>query len=191
MVISDNPGFIFVHIPKTAGSSITRALRAVGGKKDHALCAKTKHETVESFVERVGHHEFTSRHSFTVIRDPLDRFVSHFRFLKTRGFRDVDHLYSLDEYAYAVESNDPIVCRPARVLPQHKFISLGKDIVVNSVIKYEELKVDTPSIFKELGIHLVDLPHRNVSSYPLEPASRYVREVVLKLYASDYEIFGY
>jgi hypothetical protein len=64
-VISDDPRFLFVHIPKTAGKSIAYALN----RSKHPYCLNgTKHEGVESFVARVSEDVFRSFNSFNTTR---------------------------------------------------------------------------------------------------------------------------
>jgi hypothetical protein len=85
MVIIDDPPLLFVHIPKTAGTSITEALRPKGDRH-HPLCLPRgyPHETVEEFARRVGEDVFRSYTSFCVVRQPLERFLSMYDFLRIR-----------------------------------------------------------------------------------------------------------
>ena len=44
MVVNDRYGFVFVHVPKVAGSSISDALRALPGDRRDLQKSGTKHE---------------------------------------------------------------------------------------------------------------------------------------------------
>lgn len=105
---------IFLHIPKTAGSSIniifyslTNKVFGIGSNNLVSLedaCVVTGHMSF-SFIEKLV---FTD--SFTILRNPLDRIVSLYRFGRSNlsGWGPVDpvrHL-SFEEW---LESDDPLV----------------------------------------------------------------------------------
>lgn len=191
MVISDNPAFLFVHIPKTAGTSLSHALLRVAGGRHPQCLATTKHETLEAFAARVGRDAVSSRFSFAVVRNPLTRFASHFRYLKTRDVPETRHLQLLDDYARAVESGDPAICKPARVAPQHSFVAIDGRIGVDHIARFETLDADLGVLARKLGIGPILLPHLNMSRHPAEAPSSYVRAMVSRYYADDFRIFGY
>ncbi|MBB3983603.1 hypothetical protein GGR44_003299 [Sphingobium fontiphilum] len=191
MVISDNPAFLFVHIPKTAGTSLSRALLRVAGGRHPQCLATTKHETLAAFAARVGRDAVSSRVSFAVVRNPLMRFASHFRYLKTQDVAETRHLQSLDDYARAVESGDPAICKPARIAPQHSFIALDGEIGVDHVFRFETLDRDMGVLAQRLGLGAIMLPHLNMSRHSAETPSAYVRAMVSRYYADDFRIFGY
>lgn len=191
MVIADEPGFVFVHIPKTAGTSLTTALEPEGSRL-HPLCLRnTKHETLQAFVDRVGAGALERRTCFAVVRDPLDRFVSHFRYLKTVDMPEIRPLATLDDYAQAVELGVTEVCKPARVSPQHRFISLGGELATHALLRYETLAGDFSQFCERLGMPGRDLPTLNRSSVPVASVSDRVKRFVADYYAEDYALFGY
>ena len=61
--------FVFIHINKTGGSSVERALKIPFG-----------HETALEKIARMGRTQWDRRFSFTVIRNPWDKVVSHYHF---------------------------------------------------------------------------------------------------------------
>ena len=65
---------IFVHIPKTGGETITKMLWGV------KLSLSTgKHLTIEQYREFGNNEDY---YSFSIVRNPYDRALSHYRFLK-------------------------------------------------------------------------------------------------------------
>lgn len=69
-ITSDRPRAIFVHIPKTAGTSVYRALRHkmnTGIIRDHTTAADWK-------TSMPG--EWERKFTFTFVRNPWDRFIS-------------------------------------------------------------------------------------------------------------------
>ena len=105
MIISPQRRYIFVHIPKTGGTSLAAALEERAARDD-ILIGDTpkakrrkarlkhlaprgrlwKHSTladVEGVVDPEGHFVFT------LVRNPWDRMVSYYHWLRAQGF---DHL---------------------------------------------------------------------------------------------------
>ena len=107
MVINSHYRFIFVHVPKTAGTSVTRSLQGIEGNNKRWL-ARTKHETLAEFHENIegrlspgdlasGMHP-RAFSTFAFVRNPWDRMSSFYRYLVEKrpraeisgvaGFRD-------------------------------------------------------------------------------------------------------
>lgn len=196
MVISDSHRFLFVHIPKTAGVSIAAALAPEGNRK-HPLCLKkTKHETIEDFVERNGRDVFDHYYSFCVVRHPLDRLISHFCYLRTNleSFPEIASIHSLDQYVESIERGDQSVIRKReRVLPQHCYIKLGAvPVAVREVIRFEDLAKSFSALCERVGLTARQLPTINQSerNNNLE-ASLHVKQFVERYYETDFQLFGY
>ncbi len=86
---SESP-IVFIHLPRTAGSSMGRAIEQAYG--DRALRLKTLAPITEDVVARVGSHiqiiyghmphglhRFMPVRYVTVLREPIERSLSHFR----------------------------------------------------------------------------------------------------------------
>ncbi|MCI4645864.1 MAG: sulfotransferase family protein [Hyphomonadaceae bacterium] len=193
MVISDAQKFIFVHIPKTAGTSVMSAL-APEGRKTHPLCLTTKHETYPAFVERHGEQLACEYTSFAFVRHPLARFVSHFRYLKSRPrqFPEMAPIESLEAYAEAVERGDMEVIRsPARVMAQCEWTHSGETQLVDHVFRHEDLPDAFDKVCDLIGLSPRPLPRQNQSSFSLGSIAPTVADFVARYYARDYAVFGY
>ena len=70
-------GILFIHIPKNAGISISHSL--YGGQVGHQSI-RYYQAVAPDIVKRLPR--------FAVVRDPVERFLSAFRFAKTGGTRD-------------------------------------------------------------------------------------------------------
>ena len=77
-LVSDSHKFIFIHVPKTAGTSIESALRCYCTAESLARPGVDPHETVTQARARIGHEKFDKYFKFTVIRDPYSREISYF-----------------------------------------------------------------------------------------------------------------
>ncbi len=189
-------GIVFVHIPKAAGTSMNVALygRFIG----HIPAAS---------IRRWGSARVNSLPSFAVTRNPWDRLVSAYRFVKAGGgigdqragvWRP--HLYQVPEF----ESFERFVFDwlsprdPARLdgvfQPQWRFVcdSSGKPLV-DHVGRFEDLAPTLDFVRKAIG-RVLDLPMANRTGMQVDYRSYYSPELVDRvgrIYARDVETFGY
>lgn len=72
---------LFIHIPKTGGTSISEWLRTLGKMRMHgytpALRTHAQHLTYSDFVDLLGRDYFT--YAFAVVRNPYDRLYSEYK----------------------------------------------------------------------------------------------------------------
>jgi Sulfotransferase family len=191
MVISDAPPFLFVHIPKTAGTSLTVALRPEGAL-DHPLCLPgDQHETISAFIARHGEATFNRFKPFSIVRHPVDRLVSHFSYLKTNAeqFPEMADVHTPDDYVSAFVAGHTTISRYRFWIPQIDYVSLG-DRVIEHVWRYEELATAWEAICEYAGLAARDLPVLNVSRHQAE-ATRTVQRFVADHFARDFEEFNY
>ena len=79
-MISFSNNFIFIHINKTAGSSIEVALKDYGIKKPlikEGNFPHSQHFKYDDYKDYIGDN-FTNFYTFTVVRNPWDRVVSYY-----------------------------------------------------------------------------------------------------------------
>lgn len=107
MVVNVARRFIFIHVPKAAGTSLTAALAALPGNHTGWL-ASTKHETLAEFQAAVGARMSEAEKSagidpaefFTCgfVRNPWDRMASLYRYLVDRRPRpEIDSVRSFKD----------------------------------------------------------------------------------------------
>ena len=105
MIISCGRRFIFVHIPKTGGTAVSLALEA-RAQKDDILIGDTpkararkgrlagvksagrlwKHSTLADIAGLVSDAEIAEFFTLTLVRNPWDRMVSYYHWLRVQGF---------------------------------------------------------------------------------------------------------
>jgi|TARA_Y100000310_G_C20321179_1_gene640806 hypothetical protein len=78
-MIIDSEKLVFIHIPKNAGSSIKKLL--IGEKKFKELSRPWEHNTIYSIKSKYP-KKYNSYRKFAIVRNPYDRVVSWFAYLK-------------------------------------------------------------------------------------------------------------
>jgi len=184
---------IFIHVPKTAGTSIEKQLAErcgieVGG-----------HTTALAF-RRAFAQEFATYFKFSVVRDPLDRFVSAFRYLRTEPVHPahaneiIHRLDSIDAFIASVRRDPAGMKSIVHLMPQHQFVCDASGIVlVDRLYRFEALEDAWKDISRRLNLGALPLPKMNASLLPMSDAlrSENIRAFVREKYADDYRILKY
>jgi hypothetical protein len=204
---------IFVHIPKTAGTSVEAALGMHGLKTDvgvkpyfdqtvdreHLYGRDAQHLTAEGLkTELTG--VFDGYFKFTVIRNPWDRLVSTCAWSDQKWFKGQELVSS--EFArvvrqlYAASRNPEsaqALLASTHFKPQFLYI-VDRDLhpLVDYVARYENLAHDWTYICSRLKLDAA-LPARMKSHH--RPYQEYysdeTRAMVGELYSRDISMFGY
>jgi hypothetical protein len=197
--------FLFVHIPKTGGSAIERALGVYGldnagsNTLDAGLLfgrlpggGHAQHLGVPDLLDRgyVSEDELERRLVFTFVRNPWDRFVSEYLYLERLG-----RLEGRSFERFALELPERVAAGDSEHLrPQSELTHRGGACLVDRIGRYEALSQDFGEICSALGLEgLPELPpvkmaiRRHYSAYYSDRS----RAIVASAYAKDVELFGY
>ncbi len=115
MIVNHSHKFIFVHVPKAAGTSVSELfskfsaysdLEVGGTELGEALqnaykrrFGLTKHSTAEEILAVVGDETWRGYYSFAFVRDPYARAQSTFHFMKRwHGNKEMKQLSFMDEH---------------------------------------------------------------------------------------------
>ena len=124
-MISHKLKFIFIHIPKTSGNSLTLYLKdfiddevinitnSLGEKQGiRILCGKTrkhiKHVNITYYENTYG-EKINDYFKFTIVRNPYDRMLSFYFFSKGKN----NQVFNRNEFINFIKKNDSF---------QHKYI---------------------------------------------------------------------
>lgn len=181
----------FVHINKCGGSSI-----------ENALGLPFRHTTASSFLSTVGPSRWRKGFSFSFVRNPWDRAVSHYHYLVATNRSDMaESPISFSEWAEKVYvAQDPAYYDiPAMFMPQSNWLlaegAAGPDdVIVDFVGRFERLQRDFDHIGEVLGLDVPrKLPH--LKKTERGPYQNYytgaTRSIIDRWFEDDIERFGY
>lgn len=177
--------YAFIHVPKTGGSSIERALELA---HEH----KTAIEKRDALGWRHWDHKFT----FAVLRNPFDRAVSHYHWrVATHKADGADGHLPFPEWVRATYAErDPHYVRSERMfMPQAAWVADDEGVVlVDFLARLEQMEQDWDLICRRVGTS-VPLPHDKKTERGdyHDYFDSVSKALVEEHYAVDLEMFGY
>ncbi len=183
MILSRGRRYIFVHAPKTGGTSLALALEARamandimlgdtpkarrrrGRVKDVATSGRLwKHSMLTDLYGLVTQDEIEAFFVFTLVRNPWDRMVSYYHWLREQTF---DHpavglaqRLSFSDFLHTDE-----VQAGMREFPYSRYVrDAGGVDRADLYIRLEHLKDDLVPLERHLGFNLGEIPHENFSN---------------------------
>lgn len=187
---SKNKKILFVHVPKTGGTSIQKWL--IDNTDSRPI--KGKHWSFENLQKR---HNLEVDYSFGVVRNPWDYVVSWYFFKKDRAIRTLENGPKnkgkmTKEYALKVlEDFDKGIEHFIKNLqPTLQTDRIGK---VNDILYFENLDNDFCKIQDKFKC-FVPLQRLNVSQREKNYRTyytNYTKQLVYEKYKQDIEILGY
>lgn len=173
---------IFIHIPRTGGSSIEKALV---GKDWFNIESHTKHISA-SIAKRKYSDVWDEYTTFTVVRNPWDRLVS----MRTTGWWDkISNAPASGSFYKFIEN---ITLCPHERYDSNLYVDM-LDIELDYIIKFENLQAEFSNMLSDLNIQNIKLPH--VYKYNHKPFrqcyDQATRDLVSDIYKADIEKFGY
>ena len=194
--LKHKPKVIFIHIPKNAGSSIERALFNTEGAVSHMTALNRANEDIDLFNKSF---------KFAIVRNPYDRFVSAYEYLKQGGRnnhdlewskQNIQHFQSFNEFVLALKDIEyrKKITSWIHFKEQAGFVCDEKNkVLVDYIGKYETLEKDFSHVCKEIGVS-ASLTHENKTPKRSDYKQYYTDEskaIVLDIYRRDFEVFGY
>jgi hypothetical protein len=181
---------IFIHVPKTAGTSM-EIQKFVGGNS---------HATARVMKEIAGDEVWKSYFKWAFVREPLDRFISsffhyppsHYFKQNVKGFREFVHMM----HSMGINTEGSLNGgghHHHHFVPQHYFLcdTEGK-IMVDFVGRFSQIKRDWDYVSLKISGEKTKLAHERKSDHG--HFSSYYGDVetikmVKEIYKKDYEIF--
>lgn len=167
--------YVFCHIPKTGGISIGKA---VGQKPNHKIMDK---KIINKFL-------------FTFVRNPYDRMISTYFYLKNGG-RNLQDKKDSHEFISNLSLSDFIFQKleissmnQQHFKPQNYWIPNGADFIG----KYEKIDSDFEILKEVLKIDKnKKLEHLNTSNKTTISLNNREKREIFRIYQKDFELFNY
>ncbi len=186
---------LFVHIPKCAGVAVTKSLF---GERT------SDHATILDYMLAFSEREFEDLFKFTFVRNPWDRLVSAYLFLKQGGVHESDrlwsekHLSSFDDFEHFVTGwlKKKNVEKSLHFRPQVRFLCRPRCLhpLVDFVGYFENLPNDFAAVAERLGIERrLETVNRtaNKGDDYRQYYSGTTEKIVREVYRDDIQAFGY
>lgn len=183
---------IFIHIPKTGGTSLTHMFNMFeyGGAIQNMSRSKSidkRHQGARSLKEEFPEY-FKNFFKFTIIRNPWSRLYSAYimyysNILRTKGERP-----SFDYWLYRVIDKKPIIS-------QFEMISIDEEIVVDHIMQFENLNQEWESLCTKINKPFAPMVRKNYYKYkPITLKEAYTQkniDYVAEMCKKDIEYFNY
>lgn len=218
LLISQRHNFIFIHIPKSAGTSVASALTPFATssfrlkmnliqekllyyskgrfpvKKPNPWVTPSgyrAHIGAPELISNIGRDVFKSYFSFAIVRNPWSREVSRYNFVLKATW------HPSHQYYKGFGSFDNFIkwfCSSGEIRCQKDFIySEDGELLVNFVGRFERLERDFDFICSRIGIS-TSLPKLNTSSRTKPYQDYYnveTKELVRRTFEPDIRLFEY
>ena len=183
MFINHEYKFIFIHIPKNAGTSIRNSFD-INGYDKKVVRRRYPHYSCSVIKKYCGDTTWNNFYTFSVVRNPYDRMVSYYHYHKSNQYRHKSTAREYDFSEWLVKGLDSNLKKT-----QSEYL----DVDINHVMRYESLQDDFNLVCDNIEIPRYELPKYNTSNH-LNFAVYYgekEKDIVKGIFEEDFYRFGY
>ena len=217
MLISNGRRFIFIHVPKTAGSSLHNVLSPFSRQDNRTLFRSALrrlpiiespehahfrvHETASKVRSKLSPRVWDTYFSFAVVRNPFDHAVSHYEYLKQYRNKKIANAISnisfVDYLAFRASPRTKLDRVFLKLPAQTNFVCHENKIIVNKIYRFENLKSMISDLSERLMIDAINLPKSNVTRSRKSDilvqyySTKSAIDLVKQIYHEDFTMFNY
>jgi len=185
---------IFIHIPKTGGTSIVkrRRIKVLGHMPTHI---NPINNHINRFMLNIAVKlpDFYKYNSFAVVRHPYTRFQSAYSYILRGGSNEIDEMYKNWLLSYPNLDNilddlSELKKKIVHFVEQHLYITDSDGtILVAHIVHFENLQNE----LEEIEPSFANLPHLNQSESDKIILTERQKAKIYEAYKKDFEIFNY
>lgn len=212
MIISQGRGYVFVHIPKTGGTAMALALEA-RAMKDDVMIGDTpkaikrrrrvdtsrargrvwKHSTLADIDGLFSVEELAGLFAFTLVRNPWDRVVSYYHWLREQSF-DHPAVALSKAHDFAGFLGQTQIQESLRASPYAQYMTRADGVEqCQAYVRLEHLAEDLQPVEDHLRFRL-EMPRANRSHRDGDYRAYYsdtTAQVIAEVCGDDISRFGY
>jgi hypothetical protein len=192
--ISDNKSnnYLFIHVPKCGGTSVENQLGVFHGHRS------------ATYFKSYDQDFFKSAFKFSLVRNPYDRLVSGFHYLRYHTTSSLNHKWVAEnigrfrefhEFAEALEEKWFMrkITGWKHFVPQWYFVCDDRfKLLTDYIGRLEDFDEFAGEVARRSNVKIRNEVHRASDRRPWrEYYSDRARSVVADVYAKDFRIFGY
>jgi hypothetical protein len=220
-MISDKHKFVFIHVPKCGGMSITNHFlnlsedyptNTVGRSSDSIMVRRPTdkdhnyfgesymHATMSELISYYSNAHFNEYYKFATIRNTYDRLISLYFWAVGGNSLNIDrfkHLIGVSglKGRVGVPYNNGKIKHPRGSAPINFFLcDDNDDLIVDDVFLINNIKNDIGAIYKNMGIVPKPLVRKSNSSQHKHYSEYYTQkmvDIVEEIYAIEIEKFNF
>ena len=186
MIVSNKHKFVFVHIPKTGGTSMTMMLEPHLDEKAKKPMGRGwqsqfhKHG-LHSGINSKRYRQYEDFFKFAIVRNPYDRLCSIWRSGMSGSAK-----YRFDKFVK--------ICKPGNYKVQYNHIYENKKLLVDYIMKYENYDQEVRGFFDKFGLLCGEIPHKLKTTHRQKRKTELNQElsdIIYRKYRIDFDTFGY
>ena len=204
-MIDRDKKIIFIHIPRTAGTSVETLLQIPfnlnnlhGIHNNKAL----QHLTATQIKNTIPKNLFDNSWIFSIIRHPYSRMVSEFYWrpklqlsISPQLKNNTNFIFFLRKVLKIVENKQyQHTLFHDHFIPLYEFLTIDNKLIPNYILRFENLHLDIPILKKKLNIN-IDLPKLEKTIYSkkytksiLTPRAKLI---IQQIYKKDFKYFQF
>ena len=188
MLFNRQHKFVYVHLSKTGGTSIRRALETRAGTESF-MSRDRKHMSAQQIRDHLGAEIYRSMTSFAHVRNPWDLEVSNYHYvLQNRNH----YLHSIFKKLGSFDAYISWRCRHVAFQQANMLSDVSGSLIVDHIYRFERLSESFDEIMAVLNID-ANLPRLNFSKHQAYQSyyNSQTKKLVARAFEKDIEVFGY
>lgn len=184
LYINAKDKWLWIRIHKTAGTSIWDGNLVDNPNVWNIVKTPDHKESAQAWIDQVTTEELSKYAIWTVVREPLDRFISACNMFEINPNFFAKHFFD-------IRREEPKIKRHTE--RQVSFTFYEGNPMFNRLLRFEFLNDDMLELCQELAIPFIPLPWLNISNkiYSIEDVNRETIDFVNKYYDLDFKRFNY